>query len=194
MGLWQALGRDGLTRASSDEVRQLELCRYMWWARHIVVFAGFTLEIWQDGWARTQWLSGAMLVSQVVAPTSSRRAGRTGAGLVTVLDPGAFLVLSALGLAPVLVLLIGVAVLAHRGAHLDRRLRHRPILAGAAAQAARRRGEDRPVLSGNWPGHGSPGRPRPVRRGVARAFPLRPGPGATTVLRALPVAPRRPGT
>ena len=67
VGLWQALGRDGLTRASSDEVRQLELCRYMWWARHIVVFAGFTLGIWQDGWARTQWLSGAMLVSQVVA-------------------------------------------------------------------------------------------------------------------------------
>lgn len=110
VGLWQALGRDGLTRASSDEVRQLELCRYMWWARHIVVSAGFTLGVWQDGWARAQWLSGAMLVSQVVAHlTAAHRPHR--AGLVTVLDAGVFLVLSALGLAPVLVLLIGVAVL-----------------------------------------------------------------------------------
>jgi diguanylate cyclase (GGDEF)-like protein/PAS domain S-box-containing protein len=109
-GIWTALGRDVLTRSSADEIRQFELCRYMWWGRHLVVSTGFLLGLLQDGWVRAQWLSGAMLLAQVVAHLSARRWPRR-AGVVAVLDAGVFLALSALGLAPVLVLFIGVMVL-----------------------------------------------------------------------------------
>jgi diguanylate cyclase (GGDEF)-like protein/PAS domain S-box-containing protein len=109
-GIRRALGRDGLTRSGADEARQLELCGYMWRARHLIVGAGFLIGLSQYGWERAQWLSGIMLVSQILAHRCALRWPRR-AGTIAVADAGVFLGLSWAGLAPVLVLLLGVAVL-----------------------------------------------------------------------------------
>ncbi len=107
---WQALRRDRLSRASADEGRQLELCRYMLWLRHVAVSLGLVVGLRADGLGRAERLTLALLLAQVTAHVVSSRAPRR-AGLVAVADALLFLLLTALGLHPALVFIVAVAIL-----------------------------------------------------------------------------------
>ena len=125
--------RDMWSPDSGDEGRQLELCRIMWWFRHTVVAAALVVAVGDllpagpDGGvvpARDTPLLALLLVGQAVTHGwSVRRPAQ--ARLAALTDGAVLLALTALGLAPIVVLLCAVAVLGWAATF-------RPASAGAA--------------------------------------------------------------
>lgn len=121
MGLSSSLGaarealrlvrRDGLSASAADESRQLELCRIMWWFRHLVVLIATLYEVGHGGGhTRHEVLLLGLLGSQAAIHLWTRRRPRS-AGRAALLDGVVLLTLTAAGLPSLVVLLVVVAVL-----------------------------------------------------------------------------------
>jgi hypothetical protein len=104
------LRRDRLAGSSADEDRQLRLCQVMWWFRHLVAAGALVLELAVGGWNRDVALLAVLAGSQAVTHAWSTARPRR-AGWAAVVDGAVLLALTAAGLAPLVVLLVCVAVL-----------------------------------------------------------------------------------
>lgn len=108
--VWRLLVRDNAREDAGDGRRQLELCRYMWWMRHLALACVLWVEV-RDGIPGTGgWFTGAALLLGLAGhafavrrPAHARR--------VTLADLALLVALAALGLPPVAVLLTSVAIL-----------------------------------------------------------------------------------
>ena len=108
--VWRLLVRDNAREEAGDERRQLELCRYMWWMRHVAVACVLLVE-GRDG---TLGAGGRLTVAALLLGLAGhvvvlRRPGR--ARTVTLTDLALLVVLAALGLPAAAVLLTSVAIL-----------------------------------------------------------------------------------
>ncbi|HET9654647.1 MAG TPA: EAL domain-containing protein, partial [Kineosporiaceae bacterium] len=108
--LWNAVGRDRLTRAAADEDRQLQFCQYMWWVRHAAAVGGLVIG-WRGGTGdRELAVIGALAVVQVAGHVwSLLRPGQ--AGIVSVADALVVMFLAALGLPSPVLLVVLVAIM-----------------------------------------------------------------------------------
>jgi diguanylate cyclase (GGDEF)-like protein/PAS domain S-box-containing protein len=104
------LRRDRLSASAADETRQLELCRTMWWFRHVVVTAAVVHVLVDADEGLHESLLVGLLVGQAVVHVWTRLRPRH-AGRAALVDGVVLLVLTAAGLPPVVVLLVVVAVL-----------------------------------------------------------------------------------
>ncbi len=110
VGLWLHLRRDGRRIDSADVHNQLELCRYMWWLRHVALTAALVVAGLDGEYERADRLAAVMLAVQLIGHACSR-VWPPRAGLVAVADSACLLVLAGVGMAPFLVLVLAVAVL-----------------------------------------------------------------------------------
>lgn len=109
--LRHVLWRDSSRDESADAGRQEELCRYMWWMRHVTLAAAMVLAV-SDGW------SGRSDVVVIVAGlldlsghlVAARRPERT--TQIAAVDGVALIALAAAGLPFLVVLVLAVAMLA----------------------------------------------------------------------------------
>ncbi len=121
---YEAIGRDRLSAASRDEERQMALCGWMWMIRQIGLVALFVAGLVDDGWGRADLLVlVATIITGVVFTLSRNR--RQLVGPLTILDGALLAVLTALGLRPIAVFLVGVIILAWAAAF-------RPLYAAGA--------------------------------------------------------------
>jgi diguanylate cyclase (GGDEF)-like protein/PAS domain S-box-containing protein len=109
-GTLRLLRRDGLSAAAADEDRQIQLCRIMLWFRHLVVSGWLIYEVLDSGPQRVEVSLVLLLVAQAVVDVWERARPRD-VGRAAVADGAALLSLTVLGLPPVVVLLVVVAVL-----------------------------------------------------------------------------------
>jgi diguanylate cyclase (GGDEF)-like protein/PAS domain S-box-containing protein len=108
--LWNAVGRDRLTRSAADEGRQLQLCQYMWWVRHAAA-AGALIALGReaaDGRATAAVVALACLQTVGHAWSLYRPAQ---ASVVSVVDAFAVVALSAVGLPALVVLVVLVTIM-----------------------------------------------------------------------------------
>ena len=108
--VWRLLVRDNAREEAGDERRQLELCRYMWWMRHLALASVLWVEI-RDGTAGT---GGRLTVAALLLGLAGHAVvvRRPGLGRrVTIADLTLLVFLAALGLPPAAVLLTSVAIL-----------------------------------------------------------------------------------
>jgi diguanylate cyclase (GGDEF)-like protein/PAS domain S-box-containing protein len=104
------LRRDRLTRSSADEGRQLQLCRIMWWFRHAVVTLALADALLGSDRTMRPRLLAVLLLSQATNHAWSHLRPAH-AGRAALADGAVLLALTALGLPPLVTLLVCVAVL-----------------------------------------------------------------------------------
>jgi len=108
---WRAALRyDKARRRSTDENRQFALCQIMWSMRHAVLLTALIISLSDGRIDRADYLAGAFLGFQAIAHALTLTVPSI-ASLVTMIDAALLIVFAALGLPPILVLIIGIAVL-----------------------------------------------------------------------------------
>lgn len=108
---WRAiLRRDRARHRSSDEDRQFELCQIMWSMRHLLLIGALLLGIGDGSFDRSEQLTAALVAIQVLTHVLTLRLPRL-APKLTLIDAALLVAFAALGLAPLLVFVLGIAVL-----------------------------------------------------------------------------------
>ena len=105
-----ALSHDRARRRSSDENRQFELCQIMWSMRHVLLLAALAIGLGDGLIDRADYLVGTLLGLQTISHVLTRKQPAI-APLITMIDSVLLVAFAALGLEPILVFVIGIAVL-----------------------------------------------------------------------------------